>query len=176
MYNHKGEKLLGKNNHIQFERQSYSCVKAKAFKIREIRDRSLLELYLYFKKVTNNAHTDVDSVEVTFLKQPYGHVDLLWTCNHFEGDDLESMIGLAGFMQQLHNDCWTERFDMGIELLDAFAEKLIIQAYNVCFKFPEKAEDVVNYGVDYGEGRSKVTEDEWQKIMAIEDDVCSILN
>ncbi len=154
----------------------FSAKKAVTFKMREIKDRSLREMYDLFKTVCDNAHTDLDTVEVTFLvgtgcTRKRGQVDLLWTCRHFEDPD---PIDLAVIIKAMQRDFWNWiGSSVNLEVADNFQEKLIIHCYGVPFKFTTAAKDVVNFGMDYGEGRSQLTDAEFEKANAEETYDCS---
>lgn len=153
---------------------SFSAKKAVTFSLRELRDRNLREIYRLFKTVCDNAHTDLDSVEVTFLigtgcTHRRGQVDLLWTCNHFEDPD---PLEIATVMQAMKRDFWNWiGSSVSLEVADSFREKLIIHCSGVPFKFTIIAKDVVNFGIDYGEGRSQLSDQELEEANQ-KDDAC----
>lgn len=145
---------------------SFPAKKAVTFSMREIKDRSLRETYNLFKQVCDNAHTSLDSVEVTFFvgtgcTHKKGQVDMLWTCNHFEDPD---PVELAVVMQTMKRYFWNWiGSDVSLEVADNFAEKLIIECRSVPFKYTTDASQVVNTGIDYGEGKSQLNDKEFEE-------------
>ena len=115
--------------------KSYSCDRATFFFMRQIRDRRLRELYKIFKANIDNVHTDLDTVQVHFLEDN-DRKDLLWTCDHFEGNHVLDLIGLLRFLAEVKN--FFGDVEIVIDLLDGISEKLIIKIYDVPCKFPTK--------------------------------------
>jgi hypothetical protein len=119
--------------------KSYSCDRAAFFSMRQIRDERLRELYKIFKICIDNVHTDLDSVKVHFLEDN-DRVDLLWTCDHFEGNHSLDLIGLLYFFAEVKN--FFGDVEIVIDLLDGKAEKLIIKICDVPFQFPTKPSNI----------------------------------
>lgn len=128
----------------------YHCAKAVAFPMKDIKDRSLRELYELFETI-DNAHTDEETVVVHFLYDATNkRVDMAWTCSHYEAQTIEDIGALLHFLLELRSDMNVESF-IDVDLLDAFAEKLIILVSDVPFHFPKTAKNIKNLAVDYGE-------------------------
>ena len=134
----------------QYNREDYQKVLMK-----NVKDRSLLELYDLFEKVIDNAHTSKESVVLYFLLNDDKKVDLLWTCSHYEGTNISSITGMAHFLTILKYYMGDES-EICLDLIDGFYEKLIITIYNVPFKFPNDVSEIKNSRMDY-EGE----EDKW---------------
>jgi hypothetical protein len=65
-------------------------------------------------------------------------------------------------MQAMKRDFWNWiGIDVSLEVADNF-EKLIIECRGSPFKFTN-AKEVVNFGIDYGEGRSQLSDKELEE-------------
>jgi hypothetical protein len=133
--------------------KTYLCKRAVSYPMRKIKNATLRELYKLFTAYVDNVHTDLDTVEVHFLEDDDGTVDLLWTCSHYEATFLEDLMGLLHFMAEI-------RYFLGdvfvsLDLLDAVAEKLIVRIivkaspFSLQYKFPDTPNKIA-YKVEEG--------------------------
>jgi len=130
--------------------KQYTALKHSAWAMGDIKDRSLRELFELFETV-NPDHPTLKNTVIHFL-QKEDHVDLLWTCGHYEACIDVEISGLLHFMNQLKRDVSNEfGTEIHLEYLDSFAEKLIIWVTRVAFEFPETPDKVHNQGLFYGD-------------------------
>lgn len=135
---------------LEILNKKYKCDRHKGYAIGEIEDRSLRKLFDLFKKLLPD-HPDEKNTEVWFLeRKDDDEVMLLWCCHHYECTSSLEISGLLHFLLELE---WhmSPKSEVHLDFLDGFWEKLLITVYNAPFKFPEKAEDIKNLAVDYGD-------------------------
>jgi len=149
----KGEiRILGKR---------FSCQDYAIFKMSQIRDQALLDLYKIMDVSLNNAHNDKRNIWLIFMLQEDETVDFALVHSHLEDANtwnLSAMVRILLELEYIMNKSST------VELWDNYWEKLLIHVHNVPYEFTKKAKKLKNLWLNYK--HEDQTEEELDAIIA----------
>lgn len=116
------------NNVVIFTKR-YCCDSFVSAPIAELKNPVLGKAWHRFKRLFPD-HPSGENTVLYLLEIKSNEWNLLWTCSHFECTYMDNIKEMGDFLEQLSSFC-AEDYCASLDLLDAFAEKLMILVPNV---------------------------------------------
>jgi len=109
-------------NHVVIFNKRYSCDRADIIRLAKVKNPRLREVGCYFLTLFPD-HASPENT-VLHLLHKSDRYDLVWTCLHFEHTCMKDIEEIHSFLKKL--SFFSGERDASLDLLDAFAQKLII--------------------------------------------------
>ncbi len=99
----------------------------------KIKDEHLTEIFKTIRSIENAPHLKT-SVEVHLIVNDNNFVNIIFTVNDFQGNNVVSLNGLTTLLYEIEHDLGCT--GAAVELLDGFWEKLMVIGYNLPVERP----------------------------------------